>query len=112
LEHTADIRFGVVSAWPDEDWHSRRLLEACARRGVAAFLDPGALAATIDGDGLRVTHRERGLDEFDALVLARGLGRTGDGDVQFELYRALAESGSLVVNDIDALLAAQDKLRT
>jgi ribosomal protein S6--L-glutamate ligase len=49
---------------------------------------------------------------FDALLLARGLGRAGDPDVQFEIYRALEGTGTFVANRIDALLAAQDKLRT
>jgi ribosomal protein S6--L-glutamate ligase len=52
------------------------------------------------------------LSGLDAVLLVRGLGRTGDADVQFECYRALEESGTLVMNRIDALLAAQDKLRT
>ncbi len=106
------IRFGVVTAWARHDWHSRRLLAACGRRGVAAFVDPADLAA-FAGDGApRVRAMNRALPRFDAFVLARGLGRSGDPDVQFEIYRALEASGAVVVNRIDALLAAQDKFRT
>jgi ribosomal protein S6--L-glutamate ligase len=102
----------VVTAWPDEDWHSKRLLAACARRGVAATVDPAALAAFVDDREVEVHLGNRLASSFDALLLARGLGRSGDPDVQFEIYRALEGTGAVVVNRIDALLAAQDKLRT
>lgn len=112
MQLSGDIHFGVVTAWPEEDWHSRRLLTACARRGAALALDPARLAATIGVNGLTVRHGELDVTGLDAILLARGLGRGGDGDVQFELYRALEESGALVANRIDGLLAAQDKLRS
>ena len=108
----ARIRFGVVTAWAEEDWHSRRLLEACARRGPSTTVDPGALAAFVGDAAVEVRLGRRLVSSFDALVLARGLGRTGDPDVQFEIYRALEGEGAVVANRIDALLAAQDKLRT
>jgi tetrahydromethanopterin:alpha-L-glutamate ligase len=107
-----EVRFGVVTAWPQEDWHSRRLLDACARRGPAEALDPARLAAFVSDAAVEIRLGRREAGAFDALLLARGLGRSGDGDVQFEIYRALEGTGSLVVNRIDALLAAQDKLRT
>jgi ribosomal protein S6--L-glutamate ligase len=112
LQRRNETRFGVVTAWPDEDWHSRQLLAACARRGHAVALDPAELAARIGHHGFSAHAGGDDLDSFDALLLVRGLGRGGDGDVQFEIYRALEEWGALVVNRIDALLAAQDKLRT
>ena len=107
-----EVRFGIVTAWPDEDWHSRRLVNACARRGLATAVDPADLAAFVTDAAveLRVGHRRA--SSFDALLLARGLGRSGDPDVQFEIYRALEATGTVVVNRIDGLLAAQDKLRT
>jgi ribosomal protein S6--L-glutamate ligase len=108
----AQVRFGVVTAWPDEDWHSQQLVRACARRGSARTVDPSALAAFVSGAAVEVRAGGRRSTAFDAFVLARGLGRGGDPDVQFEIYRALEGTGSLVVNRIDALLAAQDKLRT
>jgi tetrahydromethanopterin:alpha-L-glutamate ligase len=107
-----EFRFGVVTAWPEEDWHSRRLLAACARRGAAATVDPGVLAAFVTDAAVEVRLGRREAASFDALLLARGLGRAGDPDVQFEIYRALEGTGTLVANRIDALLAAQDKLRT
>lgn len=106
------MRFGVVTAWPAEDWHSRSLLASFGRRGEAAAVDPSALAAFVGEAALEVRAGQRAAARFDAWVLARGLGRSGDPDVQFEVYRALEGTGSLVVNRIDALLAAQDKLRT
>ncbi len=106
------IRIGVVTAWPEDDWHSGRLLEACRRRVDAVVLDPASLAAQI-GEGAVAVHAAGApAAAFDAFVLARGMGRSGDPDLQFEIYRALEGSGAVVVNRIDALLAAQDKFRT
>jgi ribosomal protein S6--L-glutamate ligase len=105
------IRIGVVTAWPELDWHSRRLLDACGRRCRAEAIDPATLSAFIGGRGLDPSAGGRSLD-VDALVLARGLGRAGDPDVQFELYRMMEEAGTLVVNRLEPLLAAQDKFRT
>ncbi len=109
---SAHVRFGIVTAWPKEDWHSRRLVEACAKRGSAAVVDPSALAAFVAEGAVEIRMEGRFATSFDALLLARGLGRTGDPDVQFEIYRALEGTGCLVANRIDPLLAAQDKLRT
>ncbi|BDG06563.1 RimK family alpha-L-glutamate ligase [Anaeromyxobacter oryzae] len=106
------IRIGVVTAWPDDDWHSQRLLSALGRRGEAIAIDPAALAAVVEGEDVAVTAAGRALGEVDAFVLARGLGRAGDPDVQFEIYRALEGAGAIVVNRIEPLLAAQDKFRT
>ena len=111
-KRAVEFRFGIVTAWPEEDWHSRRLVAACARRGAAAVVDPGALAAFVTDAAVEVRLGRRKAASFDALLLARGLGRAGDPDVQFEIYRALEGTGTLVANRIDALLAAQDKLRT
>ncbi len=108
---TRFIRIGVVTAWPEVDWHSRRLLDALGRRCQAVALDPATLSAWIGAGGLDPSAGGRPLD-VDALVLARGLGRAGDPDVQFELYRILEEAGTPVVNRLGPLLAAQDKFRT
>ncbi len=105
------IRIGVVTAWPEDDWHSRRLLDACCQRCHATAIDPALLSAAVGPDGLVPSAGGVPLD-VDALLLARGLGRSGDPDVQFELYRALEEAGTLVVNRLEPLLAAQDKFRT
>lgn len=106
------IRIGVVTAWPDEDWHSARLLAACARRADAVSIDPASLAARVGPGGMEVTVEGALASELDAFVLARGLGRAGDPDVQFEVYRVLEASGALLVNRLEPLLAAQDKFRT
>jgi ribosomal protein S6--L-glutamate ligase len=106
------IRIGVVTAWPEADWHSERLLAACARRAEAVAIDPAALAARVQPARIEVLLGAAPAAGFDAFVLARGLGREGDGDVQFEVYRALEAVGALVVNRLDPLLAAQDKFRT
>ncbi|HZZ84505.1 MAG TPA: RimK family alpha-L-glutamate ligase [Anaeromyxobacteraceae bacterium] len=101
----------MVTAWPDEDWHSRRLLDACGRFGPARAVDPAELSALIE-EGIEVRAAGEPAGRFDAFVLVRGLGRGGDPDVQFEIYRALEASGAVVVNGIDALLSAQDKFRS
>jgi ribosomal protein S6--L-glutamate ligase len=106
------IRFGVVTAWPEDDWHSKRLLVALGGRGDAIPIDPATLGAGIGASGFSVSARGAPLPPLDAYVLARGLGRTGDPDVQFEVYRALEGAGAVVVNRLDPLLAAQDKFRT
>jgi tetrahydromethanopterin:alpha-L-glutamate ligase len=107
-----DIRFGLVTAWPDDDWHSQRLLDACGRRGEVATIDPAELSGCVDDDRVMVGAGGAPAEAYDAFLLARGLGRGGDPDVQFEVYRALEANGALMVNRIDALLAAQDKFRT
>ena len=109
--HT-EIRFGVVTAWPEDDWHSRRLLAACSRRGAAATIDPAALAADAVDGRVSIATGSGPAETFDVFLLARGLGRGGDPDVQFEIYRALEANGAVVVNRLEPLLAAQDKFRT
>jgi len=106
------IRIGVVTAWPEDDWHSERLLASCARRAEADVIDPAALGTRIDRDEVVVLTGGAPAAAYDAFILARGLGREGDPDVQFEIYRALEGTGALVVNRLDPLLAAQDKFRT
>jgi tetrahydromethanopterin:alpha-L-glutamate ligase len=75
------IRIGVVTAWPDDDWHSQRLLSSFARRGEALAIDPASLSAAVVGDAITAAAAGRALGEVDAFVLARGLGRAGDPDV-------------------------------
>lgn len=106
------IRIGVVTAWPVDDWHSERLLAACSRHADAVAIDPADLATRVDREGVLVLAGGASARGFDAFVLARGLGRAGDPDVQFEIYRALEGTGALVVNRLEPLLAAQDKFRT
>jgi ribosomal protein S6--L-glutamate ligase len=110
MEHI--IRIGVVTAWPEADWHSERLLASCARRAEATAIDPAAFGTRVDHDEVIVLAGGAPADSFDAFLLARGLGRAGDPDVQFEIYRALEGTGAMVVNRLEPLLAAQDKFRT
>jgi ribosomal protein S6--L-glutamate ligase len=106
------IRIGVVTAWPEVDWHSERLLASCARRAEAAVIDPAALGTRVERDEVVVLAGGAPAADFDAFILLRGLGRGGDPDVQFEIYRALEGTGAVVVNRLEPLLAAQDKFRT
>jgi ribosomal protein S6--L-glutamate ligase len=106
------IRIAVVTAWPDDDWHSERLLRACRRRAGAVAVDPASLGAVVEDERVRVLVAGEPASGFDAFLLARGFGRAGDPDVQFEIYRALEGGGAIVVNRLDALLAAQDKFRS
>ena len=106
------IRIGVVTAWPEDDWHSERLLASCARRAETVAIDPAALGTRVERDAVVVLAGGAPAAGYDAFILARGLGREGDPDVQFEIYRALEGTGALVVNRLDPLLAAQDKFRT
>jgi ribosomal protein S6--L-glutamate ligase len=106
------IRIGIVTAWAEDDWHSQGLLAACARRAQAEVIDPATLSLAVGPDGVLVCAGEVPASRFDAFILARGLGRAGDPDVQFEIYRALEATGAVMVNRLDPLLAAQNKLRT
>lgn len=106
------IRIGIVTAWPEDDWHSERLLAACERRCEATTIDPAALSAVVGEEGVSVEAGAVPIRDLEAFILMRGLGRAGDPDVQFEIYRALEESGALVVNRLGPLLSAQDKFRT
>jgi ribosomal protein S6--L-glutamate ligase len=106
------IRIGVVTAWPEEDWHSQRLLSACGERAEAVAIDPATLSAGVGASGFGVAVAGEPVPDIDAFILVRGLGRSGDPDVQFEIYRALEAAGAVVVNRLEPLLAAQDKFRT
>jgi ribosomal protein S6--L-glutamate ligase len=102
------LSIGVISADPRRDWRSRRLIEACARRGEVEVFHPTELALT------ERTVRARGRDArgFDAWILARALGRRGDPDFHCAAYRALELLGPPVVNPIDAMLRAEDKVES
>jgi tetrahydromethanopterin:alpha-L-glutamate ligase len=106
------LRIGVISAYPEEDWHARRIAEAAASRHRVDILGPTDFAAEVRSGAPRVT--VRGLDSaaWDLFLTPRALGDDGDPDVQLELYRVLARSGARMVNEVDALLVAIDKFRT
>lgn len=106
------LRFGVVTGYPEEDPTSRSLLRACARLGSAAALAPASIRVEVVEAGPRLHFGDRVADDFDVFLLLRGLGPGGDAEVQRLAYRLLEEGGAVVLNSLDALLAAQDKLHT
>src|SRR5690606_13528847 len=70
------------------------------------------LSASVERGALTIRCAGLPADRFGVFVLVRGVGRSGEPDLQFEIYRALEASGVPVINRLDALLAAQDKFRT
>ena len=106
------LRIGVISAYPDEDWHAQRIALAARRRAHVDIVGPLDFAAEIGAAASRVTVRGRDAVEWDLFLTPRALGDDGDPDVQLELYRVLAASGARLVNHVDALLLAIDKFRT
>lgn len=106
------LRFGIITAYAAEDATSAGLLAACSRLGEAVAIDPADLAATVDVDRPVVLAGGRSADSFDVFLLVRGIGRAGDPDIQFEIYRALELGSAPVINRLEAMLAAQDKFRT
>lgn len=106
------MRIAVVTGFIREDWHSQRLVAALGRRAEVRVADPSELVVLAERGRAQVLVAGVPARSFDAFLLARGLGRRGQADFQLEAYRLLAEEGALVVNDVGALLAAQDKLRT
>ncbi len=108
------IRLGIISAYPDEDWEARAIADAAARRAGAALLGPTDFAASV-GPGAETVITVGGapaLEQYDAFLTPRAVGERGDAELQIELYKMLAESGALVINDVRALLIALDKLRS
>lgn len=106
------LRFGVITAFAREDASSRGLLAACRRLGEAIAVDPATLGVAVRDGAAEVTIAGAPADEFDVFLLVRGIGRSGDPDLQFEVYRALEQGPTPILNRLDALLAAQDKFRT
>ena len=102
------MKIGVISAYPDEDWDARRIAEAAAHRGDARVLLPTDFAAEVP----RVTACGVDVCEYDLFLTPRALGDEGDAEAQVELYRAIAETGVPMVNEVGALLDALDKLRS
>jgi tetrahydromethanopterin:alpha-L-glutamate ligase len=104
-------RIGIISAYPDHDWHAQRIALAAAAHGCVEILAPTDFCAELRPEAPRVLARGRDTREFALFLTPRALGDEGDADVQIELYRLIALRTPLV-NDVDALLAALDKLRT
>ncbi|HEX2570148.1 MAG TPA: RimK family alpha-L-glutamate ligase [Polyangia bacterium] len=106
------MRLGIISAYPEEDWHARRILEAARERAEAELLSPLDFAADVGPAHSRLLVGGRPHVEYDALLTPRALGDEGDHELQLELYRTLAEEGALLVNDVRALVTAIDKFKT
>jgi len=105
------MRLGIVTAFPTQDWHSQRLIEAAQRRGRAVVLDPADFSVEINGGGPLVRVRGKNASRYDAFILARGLGEEGNPDFQIETYRVLERAGKPVINSIGAIMAAMDKFQ-
>jgi tetrahydromethanopterin:alpha-L-glutamate ligase len=107
------LRFGVISAYPRMDWHSRRIIRACARAGEVEVFAPTSFTLRVGARGAAtVLAGGRDARRIQVWLLPRALGRHGDPDFQVGVYRALAELGLTLVNPVDALLAAEDKPAT
>jgi len=106
------LRIGIITAYPEEDWHSMQLIRAAGQYGEAVVIRPERLAARITRDGIRVLSDDLDLDTMDGFVLARGFGDAGNPDFQVPVYQILERSGKVLVNSIDALLRAIDKFET
>jgi tetrahydromethanopterin:alpha-L-glutamate ligase len=107
----AAVRFGVVTSFEHEDKSSRELLAACRALGDAEAVDAGDLSVRAGAGGVELGLAGRPASHFDVFLLVR-LSERGDFDVQYEMLRVLEQLPALVLSPIDALLAAQDKLRT
>jgi ribosomal protein S6--L-glutamate ligase len=105
-------RIGIFTAYPDDDWHSRRIVEAARAHGEVDLLSATDLTAEIDRDGCRMRVRAEDWSRWDLFLTPRAIGEEGDGELQLELYGALADAGALLVNDVRALVIAIDKFRS
>lgn len=105
------IHIGIISAYPGEDWHAQRIAGAAQRFGTAELLRPTDFGAVI-AEASRLTVRGEDARAFDLFLTPRAIGDEGDAELQLELYRALAETGVAVVNDVRALTRAVDKFRS
>lgn len=106
------MRIGIITAYPEEDWHSRQLIAAADRCATAIVIRPEQLAAQITRDGVRVLAEGVDLETVDGYILARGFGEHGNPDFQVPVYQQLERSGKVLINSIDALLRAIDKFET
>jgi ribosomal protein S6--L-glutamate ligase len=106
------LHFAVITAHPRRDWQSARIIEACARRGEVEVFRPWELGLAVGAGATRVVAGGRDARERDAWLLARAVGERGDAEFQCTTYRALEALGLPVVNPVDALLRAEDKVAT
>ncbi|MFH0903474.1 MAG: RimK family alpha-L-glutamate ligase [Pseudomonadota bacterium] len=105
------LRFGVISAYPREDWHSQQIVEACAARGSVEVHAPTAFSIRTGFKGAVILATQRDVREWDVWLTPRALGEQGDHEFQCMVYSAISELGIPVVNPVSALLDALDKAR-
>ena len=106
------VRLGIISAYPDEDWHARQILEEARRVASAEVLSPLDFSAESGDGGARLLVRGEPHLAWNAFLTPRAIGDTGDHELQLELYRTLAEEGAVMINDVQALTVAIDKFKT
>ncbi len=113
------VRVGIISAYPDEDWHAGQIAQAARQRASAEVLSPLDFAALIlpasrgrRSSLIEITIRGEPRAVYDAFLLPRAIGDQGDAELQIELYRTLAEDGAIQINDVRALTLAIDKFKT
>jgi len=103
---------GIVTAYPEADWHSRQLIEAASGRVETVVVDPGDLSVDINDYGISIRTGGNGLNGLDGLILMRAINEDGNPDHQIEVYRALGRLGLQMINDIQSAVTAQDKFRS
>lgn len=106
------FRFGVISAYPAEDWHASRLVEALETRGSTKVFSPSAFTIRVEGSEATVYADGQDVRDWDVWLTPRAIGPQGDPEFQCGAYKGLSELDVPVVNPISALLAAKDKVRT
>ena len=106
------LRIGIITAYPQEDWHSRQLIDAVKRFGEAVVIRPEMLGARLTPSGVTVFAENTVLPVVDGFVLARGFGEKGNSDFLVPVYQIIQRAGHILVNGIDALLTAIDKFET
>jgi tetrahydromethanopterin:alpha-L-glutamate ligase len=105
-------RIGIISAYPDEDWHAQQIARAAARHGEVRLLSPTDFGAELGPTGRRVTVAGEDARRYRLFLTPRAIGECGDAELQLELYHALSESGGLLVNDPRGLTTAIDKFHS
>lgn len=106
------LKTGIITAYPEEDWHSRQLIKAAAAKSEVAVIDPRELTVIVEKGGIGVFSGNRDLREIDGFILTRAIHDDGSPDYQVEVYRALRVLGRKVINDIEAAVISMDKFRS
>lgn len=106
------LRIGIITAYPEDDWHSRQLIAAASQVGDVVVVRPETLAARVLRGGTQLLAGEEDLASIDGFVLARGFSDRGNPDFVVPVYQILERRGTVLVNNITALLTAIDKFDT